>query len=344
MGAGRTGSASRRSARSTTLATARPKRWPTAWRRSSTRGLPHPAPRRARLDRWPEADRAVSRPIARALSRRSGLRRPLHPRPRRGTEVPNTLEGPAGKVLQSLQRHWSDPPVFVDRSEVAMDHDVAEPGQRTPRTDLARGLRVVRLAGRRATAESRPRGHDARFSILLWIPSSGLASRILSLAHRRPPNDRLARQGYHPALPQTFVNTPWHQCTGQHAANWITLGHPAGRGKKCHTRKPIPLSKDIAPHPADDANSRFNLCRWRRRSRSDCAYGFTECLRPRPPGVKESDTLAARRPATGQARSPCPSGRAPRLTSPRRPRAPGRRPPGRASRAAAPGLSGRPSH
>ena len=102
--------------------------------------------------------------------------------------------------------------------------------------------------------------NNARFLILPWIQSKGLASKILSLIHRQLPNDWLARYGYRPVLLETFVETPRHRGTCYQAANWIKVGQTTGRGKKSPTRKPILPIKDIWLYPLHK-NFRSILCR-----------------------------------------------------------------------------------
>lgn len=91
--------------------------------------------------------------------------------------------------------------------------------------------------------------NNARFLILPWVQSKGLASKILSLIQRQLPNDWLQRYGYSPVLLETFVETPRHRGTCYKAANWINVGKTAGRGKKCHTHKQIIPIKDIWLYP-----------------------------------------------------------------------------------------------
>ena len=102
--------------------------------------------------------------------------------------------------------------------------------------------------------------NNARFLILPWIQSKGLASKILSLIQRQLPNDWLARYGYRPVLLETFVETPRHRGTCYHAANWIKIGQTVGRGKKSPTHKPILPIKDIWLYPLHK-NFRSLLCR-----------------------------------------------------------------------------------
>lgn len=91
--------------------------------------------------------------------------------------------------------------------------------------------------------------NNARFLILPWIQSKGLASKILSIVNRQLPNDWHQRYGYCPVLLETFVETPRHRGTCYNAANWINVGKTSGRGKKCHTHKPILPIKDIWLYP-----------------------------------------------------------------------------------------------
>lgn len=91
--------------------------------------------------------------------------------------------------------------------------------------------------------------NNARFLILPWIQSKGLASKILSIISRQLPNDWQQRYGYRPVLLETFVESPRHRGTCYKAANWINVGKTAGRGKKCHTHKQIIPIKDIWLYP-----------------------------------------------------------------------------------------------
>ena len=91
--------------------------------------------------------------------------------------------------------------------------------------------------------------NNARFLILPWIQSKGLASKILSVIQRQLPNDWLHRYGYRPVLFETFVETPRHRGTCYKAANWINVGKTTGRGKKCQSHQPILPIKDIWLYP-----------------------------------------------------------------------------------------------
>lgn len=53
--------------------------------------------------------------------------------------------------------------------------------------------------------------NNARFLILTWIQSKGLASKILAMAAPRLPSDWLERYGYRPVMLETFVESPRHK-------------------------------------------------------------------------------------------------------------------------------------
>jgi len=77
--------------------------------------------------------------------------------------------------------------------------------------------------------------NNARFLILPWVQSKGLASCILALAARQLPRDWQQRYGYSPVLLETFVETGRHRGTCYKAANWINVGQTTGRGKKARS-------------------------------------------------------------------------------------------------------------
>lgn len=91
--------------------------------------------------------------------------------------------------------------------------------------------------------------NNARFLVLPWIESKGLASKILAHAARRLPRDWLARYGFAPALLETFVEHARHRGTCYKAANWICVGRTTGRGKKSTSSKPLIPTKDIWLYP-----------------------------------------------------------------------------------------------
>ena len=91
--------------------------------------------------------------------------------------------------------------------------------------------------------------NNARFLVLPWIQSKGLASKILSLLARQLPHDWQQRYGYRPVLLETFVENPRHRGTCYKAANWIHVGQTTGRGKKSLQHQPILPVKDIWLYP-----------------------------------------------------------------------------------------------
>jgi Domain of unknown function (DUF4338) len=91
--------------------------------------------------------------------------------------------------------------------------------------------------------------NNARFLILPWIQSKGLASKILSIVARQLPRDWSARYGFAPVLFETFVETPRHRGTCYKAANWIHVGQTVGRGKKSRVHLQIIPIKDIWLYP-----------------------------------------------------------------------------------------------
>lgn len=91
--------------------------------------------------------------------------------------------------------------------------------------------------------------NNARFLILPWVQSKGLASKILSKVARQLPLDWHQRYGYAPVLLETFVQCDRHRGTCYKAANWTHVGRTSGRGKKSTSHLPkLPL-KDIWLYP-----------------------------------------------------------------------------------------------
>lgn len=102
--------------------------------------------------------------------------------------------------------------------------------------------------------------NNARFLILPWIQSKGLASKILALAARQLPHDWHQRYGYRPVLLETFVESARHRGTCYKAANWIHVGQTTGRGKKCPVHEAVIPVKDIWLYPLRK-DFRATLCR-----------------------------------------------------------------------------------
>ncbi len=91
--------------------------------------------------------------------------------------------------------------------------------------------------------------NNARFLILPWIQSKGLASKILSKIARQLPVDWQQRYGYRPVLFETFVESERHRGTCYKAANWVHVGQTVGRGKKSAVHRQIIPIKDIWLYP-----------------------------------------------------------------------------------------------
>jgi hypothetical protein len=91
--------------------------------------------------------------------------------------------------------------------------------------------------------------NNARFLILPWIQSKGLASKILAKVARQLPNDWQLRYGYRPVLFETFVESERHRGTCYKAANWVHVGRTTGRGKKSAVHHQIIPIKDIWLYP-----------------------------------------------------------------------------------------------
>ena len=91
--------------------------------------------------------------------------------------------------------------------------------------------------------------NNARFLILPWVRSKGLASKVLAKAARRLPADWQHRYGYRPVLLETFVQTDRHRGTCYSAANWTRVGQTVGRGKKALTHEQTLPIKDVWLYP-----------------------------------------------------------------------------------------------
>ena len=91
--------------------------------------------------------------------------------------------------------------------------------------------------------------NNARFLILPWVQSKGLASKILSKVARQLPSDWQLRYGYRPVLFETFVESQRHRGTCYNAANWVHVGQTTGRGKKSAVHHQIIPIKDIWLYP-----------------------------------------------------------------------------------------------
>jgi len=107
--------------------------------------------------------------------------------------------------------------------------------------------------------------NNTRYLLFPWIGVKNLASRILSLAARRLPEDWQRLYGYRPCLIETFVQTQRHAGTCYKAANWILVGETKGRGrmdryaeaklprKAMYVYPLVPNAREIlmrSPHPS----------------------------------------------------------------------------------------------
>ena len=100
--------------------------------------------------------------------------------------------------------------------------------------------------------------NNTRFLIFPWIKIPNLASRLLSLAAKRLPDDWHRRYAYRPLLLETFVHTDRYRGTCYRAANWILVGHTKGRGRMDRQFKADVPKKAMLLYPlAKDAASRL---------------------------------------------------------------------------------------
>ncbi len=100
--------------------------------------------------------------------------------------------------------------------------------------------------------------NNTRFLIFPWIEIPNLASRLLSLAARRLPDDWHARYAYRPLLLETFVHTDRYPGTCYRAANWTLVGHTKGRGRMDRQFKADVPKKAMLLYPlVKDATSRL---------------------------------------------------------------------------------------
>ena len=90
---------------------------------------------------------------------------------------------------------------------------------------------------------------NARFLILPWVQSKGLASKILGHIARQLPNDWQQRYGYRPVLLETFVQSDRFRGTCYKAANWTHVGQTAGRGKLDRYHAAAVPAKDVWLYP-----------------------------------------------------------------------------------------------
>ena len=92
--------------------------------------------------------------------------------------------------------------------------------------------------------------NNSRFLIFPWIEVRNLASRALSLAVKRVPDDWQRSYGYRPVLMETLVDRNCFKGTCYKAANWIHVGKTSGRGRmdRDHIRQGAAV-KEIYVYP-----------------------------------------------------------------------------------------------
>ena len=81
----------------------------------------------------------------------------------------------------------------------------------------------------------------SRFLIRPSVRCRNLASKALSLALRRLPDDFRSRYGYRPLLVETFVDPERHAGTSLAASNWRRVGQTAGRGRYAASGAQVPV-------------------------------------------------------------------------------------------------------
>lgn len=90
--------------------------------------------------------------------------------------------------------------------------------------------------------------NNNRFFILLQVQIPHLASHALALAARRIRMDWQARYGYAPVLLETFVEPP-NEGVCYRAANWILVGHTAGRSRQDQHHTCAVTTKSVWMYP-----------------------------------------------------------------------------------------------
>jgi hypothetical protein len=100
----------------------------------------------------------------------------------------------------------------------------------------------------------------SRFLIRPSVHCANLASRLLSMAVQRLPEDFELRFNYRPWLVESFVDKAHHWGTCYKAANWILVGHTQGRGRQDRFRQATETVKDIYVYPLEkDFRSKLGL-------------------------------------------------------------------------------------
>jgi hypothetical protein len=95
--------------------------------------------------------------------------------------------------------------------------------------------------------------NNTRFVIFPWAEVPNLASRLLSQAARRLPDDWHRLYAYRPVLLETFVHAERFTGACYRAANWTLVGHTKGRGRmdrhfKANVAKKLVLLYPLVKH------------------------------------------------------------------------------------------------
>lgn len=100
--------------------------------------------------------------------------------------------------------------------------------------------------------------NNTRFLIFPWVVVPNLASRLLSLAARRLPDDWSRLYAHRPLLLETFVHAERHTAACYRAANWTWVGHTKGRGRMDRHFKANVPKKSVLLYPlVKDASERL---------------------------------------------------------------------------------------
>lgn len=100
----------------------------------------------------------------------------------------------------------------------------------------------------------------SRFLIRTSVHCANLASRLLSMAAKRLPDDFEERYKYRPWLIESFVDRAHFLGTCYQAANWIRVGCTKGRGRQDRFRQAAETTKDIYVYPIEkDFRSKLGL-------------------------------------------------------------------------------------
>jgi hypothetical protein len=118
----------------------------------------------------------------------------------------------------------------------------------------------------------------SRFLIRPSVRCANLASRLLSVAVKKLPDDFEERYNYRPWLIESFVDRAHFLGTCYQAANWIRVGCTKGRGRQDRLGKAPETSKDIYVYPLEkDFRPKLGLSADAGRSILDPADGLGAC-------------------------------------------------------------------